>query len=552
MTAKTPARRARTGVTDVELLSLGWRRIQVLLRVRAPEGFDVDRLSLRHASGVAVPVTGWEADDDAVTLRFNVMQGPRRKPLRTGRWELVVAGPRGGRGEPLRLTGPAVAGHAPARASFAMARSGTYGAVASVGPAGTMTIDVDIDPTEVWLDEEAIPGAIGRPGPVERAVTWTRILLFRLLFRALGLLARRNGRRILFSSDSRSELGGNQKLVYDRMVERGLDREFELLTLFRSSIASRRSIRDRLRLPWLIARVDTIVIDDFQPVIYAVNDPDVTIVQLWHAVGAFKTVGYSRVGKAGAPNPFKDVHKNYTWATVSASDDIPVYAEAFGIPESHVVATGVPRVDPMFDAERRAASLAAVASAFPQTVGRTVILFAPTFRGHGAKTAYFDTSRVDVAALHALCVERDAVCLVRLHPFVREPLAIPEAMRDRIVDAPARVAADAPAPIETNDLLFAVDLLITDYSSIVYEYSILGRPMLFFAYDLDEYVASRDFYEPYESFVPGRIVRTFEELLDAIRREDYQADKVEPFARRHFDHLDGGSTDRVIDLITGR
>jgi CDP-ribitol ribitolphosphotransferase len=157
-----------------------------------------------------------------------------------------------------------------------------------------------------------------------------------------------------------------------------------------------------------------------------------------------------------------------------------------------------------------------------------------------------------VAGLHALCVERDAVCLVRLHPFVREPLPIPEAMRDRIVDASARPTAGSPAPIETNDLLFAVDLLVTDYSSIVYEYSILGRPMLFFAYDLDDYVASRDFYEPYATFVPGRIIRTFDELLDAIRREDYQQEKVEPFARRHFDHLDGGSTDRVIDLITAR
>ena len=125
-------------------------------------------------------------------------------------------------------------------------------------------------------------------------------------------------------------------------------------------------------------------------------------------------------------------------------------------------------------------------------------------------------------------------------------------MRDRIVDASATATGSAATPIEVNDLLFAVDLLITDYSSIVFEYSTLGRPMLFFAYDLDEYVASRDFYEPFESFVPGRIVRTFPELLDAIRRDDYEAEKVEPFARRHFAHLDGGSTDRVIDLITRR
>jgi len=136
------------------------------------------------------------------------------------------------------------------------------------------------------------------------------------------------------------------------------------------------------------------------------------------------------------------------------------------------------------------------------------------------------------------------VCLVRMHPFVREPLRIPPELRDRLIDA------SAPA-VEPNDLLFAADLLVTDYSSIVYEYSTLGRPMLFYAYDLEDYVASRDFYEPFESFVPGRIVRSFDALLDAIRREDYQLEKVDPFARRHFDHLDGGSTDRVIDLIIG-
>jgi CDP-ribitol ribitolphosphotransferase len=75
--------------------------------------------------------------------------------------------------------------------------------------------------------------------------------------------------------------------------------------------------------------------------------------------------------------------------------------------------------------------------------------------------------------------------------------------------------------------------------------------MLFYAYDLDEYVAGRDFYEPYEEFVPGRIVRTFPELLDAIRREDYEIEKVAAFADRHFEHRDGRSTDRVVDLILG-
>jgi CDP-ribitol ribitolphosphotransferase len=83
----------------------------------------------------------------------------------------------------------------------------------------------------------------------------------------------------------------------------------------------------------------------------------------------------------------------------------------------------------------------------------------------------------------------------------------------------------------------------------VFEYSTLGRPMLFFAYDLEEYVATRDFYVPFEEFVPGRIVRTFDELLDAVQRDDYHLEKVASFAARHFDHLDGTSTDRVIDEL---
>ena len=69
---------------------------------------------------------------------------------------------------------------------------------------------------------------------------------------------------------------------------------------------------------------------------------------------------------------------------------------------------------------------------------------------------------------------------------------------------------------------------------------------------VQDYIAERDFYEPFESFVPGRIVSTFPELLDAIRRDEYDADKVAEFAARHFAHLDGGASDRVIDeLIQG-
>ena len=97
-----------------------------------------------------------------------------------------------------------------------------------------------------------------------------------------------------------------------------------------------------------------------------------------------------------------------------------------------------------------------------------------------------------------------------------------------------------------NDLLFVSSVLITDYSSVVYEASILNLPMLFYAFDLESYCKERDFYCDYASFVPGRIVRTMEELTHALQTEDYQQEKVVPFYTRNFDDTAGKATQNVV------
>ena len=543
-------------VPRIDLLTLAWERVQWVIEARATRSGDGAAASapasdptafrLRH-DDVAPDGTGplemaptrATREGDHIRLRFNVMQGPGQIPLAPGRWRLVRNGTAEGAATPVVIADPGSVDPARDAGAFTLDR-GEFRAVPSVDPGdGSMSLQVTLSDLE---DASAVTVA---PSPLHRILGPFRILrvgLFGALFRIFRAVTRRNGRRILFSSDSRAELGGNLKIVYDKMVERGLDREYELLTLFKSSVSERRSLADRVRLPWLLARADVIVIDDYQPVIYRVDDPDVRIIQLWHAWGAFKTVGYSRVGKPGGPSPYSRVHKNYTHAIVSSDAEVPFYAEAFGIPEARVAPTGIPRMDRFFDPAAREAGRAAAYEAFPEARGHTAILFAPTFRGNGAKSATYPVELLDYAKLHALCVEKDAVCIIRLHPFVREPLDIPEAFRDRIVDGSSQA-------VDVNDLLFAVDLLVTDYSSIVYEFSTQDRPMLFFAYDLEEYVASRDFYVDYRSFVPGRIVRTFDEMLDAIRRDDYEPEKLAAFRAAHLDHFDGHATDRVIDLI---
>ena len=100
-----------------------------------------------------------------------------------------------------------------------------------------------------------------------------------------------------------------------------------------------------------------------------------------------------------------------------------------------------------------------------------------------------------------------------------------------------------------NDLLFVTDILITDYSSVCFEASLLNKPMIFFAYDLEEYIASRDFYYPYESFVPGPIARSTGEILEIIQNDNFDIEKLQEFKNTFFDHFDGKSTERVVDQL---
>ena len=102
---------------------------------------------------------------------------------------------------------------------------------------------------------------------------------------------------------------------------------------------------------------------------------------------------------------------------------------------------------------------------------------------------------------------------------------------------------------EINDLLFVADLLVTDYSSVIFEAALLDIPMIFYAFDLHEYISRRGFYYEYELFVPGKIVNSEEELLITIRERDFEFEKIQEFKTRFFDDLDGKSSERVARLI---
>lgn len=343
---------------------------------------------------------------------------------------------------------------------------------------------------------------------------------------------------VLFLSDSRTDLDGNFKFVYDEINKRG---GYKIKTFLQSSISDKLGFVDKFRFLYAIATSKYILLDDFYPKIYNFKLREgIELVQLWHACGAFKTFGFSRLGKEGGPKMRSKNHRNYTKAIVSSEDIRKHYAEGFGISEDKVFATGIPRTDIFFDEEYKSSKIKELTEKYPLIKDKKVIMFAPTFRGNGQQTAYYDFDKLNIDDLYnELCNEY--VIIMKLHPFIKNVPTIDKKYEKFIIDLSSER--------EINDLLFVSDILITDYSSVCFEYSLLNRPMIFFAYDMEEYIEKRDFYYPYKGFVPGPIVKTTEGIINIIKNNNFELDKLEGFRNRFFNHFDGKSTERVVDML---
>lgn len=100
----------------------------------------------------------------------------------------------------------------------------------------------------------------------------------------------------------------------------------------------------------------------------------------------------------------------------------------------------------------------------------------------------------------------------------------------------------------TNEMMCVADLLITDYSSVIFEFSLLDKPMVFYCYDYDEY--NRDFYLDYENDLPGQLFRNYAELEKYISAGDFEeTEGVKDFRNRYMSACDGKSGERIAHVL---
>lgn len=345
---------------------------------------------------------------------------------------------------------------------------------------------------------------------------------------------------ILFMTEQNDSCGSNQMAVYHRMQERGLDKKYTLLLSARRAASQRQSLWSWLVLIRKIAMSRIVILDDHAPIFdWMKLNNNTQLVQMWHAGAGFKSSGYSRWGHKGCPAP-QSCHRQYTYGIAGSRQIAPFFSEVWGIMDEQVLPTGMPRMDEYLNEENRRRVTQQLYAAYPMCREKKVVLFAPTYRGKNRKTAYYPYHEIDFKRLWEACDDRWVV-LFKMHPWVNDAVPIPEEYRDKFLDV-----GEYP---NINDLFYITDLLITDYSSNIFEYSLMRKPMMFFAFDKVQYSFSRGFHRDYEESAPGKICYTFGELMDAFEKEDFEYEKVEEYVKKHFDYTDTHSSDRFIDWI---
>jgi CDP-glycerol glycerophosphotransferase len=228
---------------------------------------------------------------------------------------------------------------------------------------------------------------------------------------------------------------------------------------------------------------------------------------------------------------------------------------AFDLPEHRVAVTGDPRDDVLVagaDAERTAAAreLLFAQLGIEQTAQR-VVLYAPTWRDGDADPGIPDGD--GWRRIVRMLDETNSLLVVRPHPHGVGDYAAGFALSERVLLLSPRACTDV------TPVLPAVDVLVTDYSSIAFDFSLTGRPIVFLAPDVDAYNASRGLYAPYESFSGGTEVGDWPHAVDRLESviadpaaRKRAAELSEALATAHHAFRDGRNTDRVYLQIISR
>lgn len=260
---------------------------------------------------------------------------------------------------------------------------------------------------------------------------------------------------------------------------------------------------------------DLVVTDEF---ISSANAP---VIMIGHGISGGKTYGMDQ------PRPYhnEETAKLLAYAIATSEDTVDLVAKQCGLPRERVLPYGMPRTDVYFGKKKGDGG-----SGLPTE--KRIYLYSPTF----ASWEMTEDSRVMIDNM----LEDDELFVIKRHMFTGM----------KAPDGTFNHSIEISPLLPSAQYLIDCDVLITDYSSILFDAHVLGKPVVLFEKDMDKYMANRGMYLPYPNGYASRHTTDEKELVKMLREakepleEDIECKRYSASAC-----LDGQSTNRVIELM---
>ncbi|GFH42247.1 teichoic acid biosynthesis protein B [Lactococcus hodotermopsidis] len=348
------------------------------------------------------------------------------------------------------------------------------------------------------------------------------------IFYPFSLLQKVNPNKISFISLESTELTKDFEIVNQELVKSGA---YELEYILFNYSQSLRSEFDYviacIKQLFAINRSHLVLLDFNNFVVSKFKRKNgVKVLQLWHASGAIKKFGNTVT---------RDYQiKNYDYTIVNSEFFVAPFAQAFNIKKENVKITGIPETDKLFNGQRISDNESYFYAKYPQLENKTIVTYAPTFRGRVGTG--FREIEIDLDFIQKSLGNEYAI-IYKPHPLITNS----KYQNNQNIVYMSE---------EFIEKIFAItDILVSDYSAIIYEFLVTKRPIIAYVPDLTEYSSNPGVLFDYDQEFPGAIAKNNQELVDEIRFISDDDKRREKLYNKVFKYRDGKSTQRVMTLI---
>jgi teichoic acid glycerol-phosphate primase len=269
---------------------------------------------------------------------------------------------------------------------------------------------------------------------------------------------------------------------------------------------------------------------------------DVECIQLWHASGALKKFGLEDQSVAfrnkRSHERFLKVYGKFHKVVVGSDIMANIFMKSFNLSKDNILRMGIPRTDFFYDEKAQNQIVDKLIKENKALKRKKKVLYAPTYRDN--QLDHFELNlEIDQMVKE---LGEDYVILLRLHPAIKKTVDYEKLYPGFVYDY-------SSSKYDINELLIIANYLITDYSSIPYEFSLLNKPMIFFAYDLESYKRERGLMEGYEETVPGPVVKTTSEIIELIKKNQFNLELLRDYADKWNKYSTGKSSRNLVRYV---